>query len=154
MQVALAKTRSGHIIPATDDDRLKLRAWKPGDVVIVKASRPRNLDHWRKFMALVAFVYERHPRLRTMPMSDDGKHPVLELLKILTGHVFTIINPSTGEAHISPKSVSFYDMDEGDFIAWSAKAKPHLLDLMEQFPERTKTRHGEEIDSWTHWCLH
>lgn len=150
MRLALARNARGQIIPATEEDRLKLRAWKAGEVVIVKATRPRNVDHWRKFMALVSFVREHHPDYRGFASNE----PLLETLKRVTGHVNRWVIPSTGEVGESTRSVSFEVMDEAEFVQWSAKAKPYLVELMDQFTERTKRRHEQEIDGWTHWCLH
>lgn len=149
MKVALAKTAAGHIVPATEDDRLKTRAWKPGEVVTVKFSKPRNMDHHRKFMACVHFVSSHHPDYRCYA----DLTPLLEVLKKVTGHVRTWTIQSTGEIVEQTKSIAFDELDEGEFIAWAAKAKPFLVELMEQFSEQTKRRYGEEIDSWTHWCL-
>jgi hypothetical protein len=150
VRVALAKTSSGRIIPATEEDRTKLRAWRPGEVVVVKATRPRNVDHHRKFMACVQFVAERHPDWRKYHTIE----PLLFAIKDATGHYSVYTVESTGEIIRIPKSIAFDEMDEADFIAWSARAKTVLLALMDDWPERTKARYSEELDEWVHWCLH
>lgn len=153
MNVLLVKAKSGVIVGYGDEDRLKLRAWRAGDVLRARMSRPRNVDHHRKFMVLCQFVAERHPLFRRYVNTSLGLKPLLHFLKDETGHYDSFVLPS-GEISKHMKSISFDEMDEGDFIVWTAKAKPLLLQLMEGFNERVQRRYEREIDEWTFWCLH
>ena len=148
VNVALVKTRSGMIAGATDEDRAKLRAWPAGFVARVKVNRPRNIDHHRKFMACVSFVAERHPLFCRYATID----PLLHFLKDETGHWSSYTKPD-GEIVRIMRSIAFDEMDEGEFIAWSRKAKPLLVALMDDIGERAKRRHEAELDGWVAWCL-
>jgi hypothetical protein len=151
VKVFLVKTRSGHLVPATEQDKLKLRALRPGDMLPVRIRKARNGDHHRKFMALVTFVADHHP-------SFDGVHPevaierLLDKLKMATGLYTHYILPETGEVVFRPGSISFDEMDEGDFVVWSAKAREEIFTkYLPEFSERDKARLAAEIDGWLRW---
>jgi hypothetical protein len=109
-------------------------------------TKPRNGDHHRKFMALVAFVAEHHPTYR-----DVGD--VMVELKLRTGHYDHYVRRATGEVVFLPKSIAFDEMDEADFIVWSGKAKQVIFDkMLPEFTERDRARLGEEIDAWCAWA--
>ena len=137
------------IAGATDEDRAKLRAWRAGDVVRVKISRPRNMDHHRKFMACVSFVAERHPLFKRYATIE----PLLHFLKDETGHWKSYTKPD-GEIVRLMRSIAFDEMDEGEFIVWSNKAKPLLVALMDDIGDRARRRRDDrELDGWVTWCL-
>lgn len=150
MNVVLVKSRAGTYIPATEEDRTKLRAVKPGEAFPVRIGKPRRIETHRQFFACLSFVTNHHPDYQRFGTVE----PLLETLKKVTRHVKTWTIQSTGEILESTRSIAFDELDEGDFLGWLDKAKPFIVELMEQFPERTKRRHTEEIDDWTHWCLH
>lgn len=150
MRVALVKSHSGVCIAATDEDRTKLRAMRAGEVFVVRIGKPRSIERHRQFFACASFIWKRHPDYRGFETSE----PLVEALKIATGHVDRWVIQSTGEVMTRTRSIAFTELDEGDFLAWVAKAKPYLLELLEQIPPRIQARYEQEIDSWTHWCLH
>ena len=147
MRLTLVLTRGRHIVPASDEDRAKLRAFKPGDTLQVKQSKARNYAHHAKFMALVTFVAEHHPLFRRF----HNKEPLLHYLKDATGHYTSYVKPD-GELVKIMGSISFDEMDEGDFIIWSAQAKQIMLDeLLPGFTDRDKQRLEQEIEGWMAW---
>ncbi|HKU78609.1 MAG TPA: DUF1367 family protein [Rhodanobacteraceae bacterium] len=152
MNVLLVKAKSGVIVGYGEDDRAKLRAWKAGTVRRARMSMPRNVEHHRKFMALCQFIAERHELFRRYVHTSLGIEPLLHYLKDETGHYDSFVMPS-GEIQKRMKSISFDVMDEGEFIAWTTKAKPLLVQLMDDMNPRVKRRYERELDEWTHWCL-
>ncbi len=151
MKLYLVKTPSGHLVPASVDDRLKLRTLKPGDMLPVRIRHPRNGDHHRKFMSLVSFVAANHPRYRDMPL-DGGIERVLTKLKLETGHYDHHVLAETGELVYMPRSISFEDMDEGEFVVWSKSAREYVYaHLLPGFTDRDKVRLAGEIDNWLAW---
>lgn len=145
MKFFLVKTPSGRLVPASDEDREKIRALRPGDMVPVKIGKPRNGDHHRRFMALLTFVAEHHPTYRTVD-------PLLIELKMRTGHYDHYIRRATGEVVYIPKSIDFESMDELDFVVWSKHARQVIYDeFLHDFTERDKRRLSAEIDHWLAW---
>lgn len=145
MKLYLIVTKSRHIVPATPEDRAKLRALKPGDMIPCRITKPRNGDHHRKFMALVSFVAGHHPLYRDV-------ESLLVELKMRTGHYDHYVRRSTGEIVYIPKSIAFDEMDEGDFIIWSAKAKEAIFThFLPEFTERDRARLWREIEDWHAW---
>jgi hypothetical protein len=141
----LVVTPSRHIVPASPEDRAKLRAFKPGDMLPCKFTKPRNGDHHRKFMALVSFVASHHPSYRSVDA-------LLVELKMRTGHYDHYVRKHTGEVVYVPKSISFDEMDEGDFIVWSARAREVLFaEMFPEFTERDRERLHAEIEGWLAW---
>lgn len=145
MNLLLVVTPSRHVVPATPQDREKLRAFKPGDVLPVRIKKPRNGDHHRKFMALVSFVAAHHPTYR------DRESLLIEL-KMRTGHYDHYVRRASGEVVYIPKSIAFDEMDEGDFIEWSARAREILYEhFLAEFTDADKKRLSTEIDGWLSW---
>lgn len=149
-RVAMVKSNSGTLIAATDDERVKLRAIPPGQAVVVRFGKARSIEKHRQFYACASFIWKHHPDYRGFSTVE----PLVEALKILTDHCDRWVLQSTGEIMTRSKSIAFTELDEGDFLAWVQKAKPFMLELMEQFTDRTKQRYEEEIDKWHHWLLH
>lgn len=145
MRIELVVTKSRHIVPASPDDRARVRTLRPGDILPVRITKPRNGDHHRKFMALVAFVAEHHPHYRSVP-------DVLVELKMRTGHYDHYVRRLTGEVVYIPKSIAFDEMDEGDFAIWSAQAREIIFSAMlPEFTARDRERLALEIDGWCAW---
>lgn len=150
MRVALVKASSNVIVAATDEDRVKLRALKAGEAFVVRIGKPRSIERHRQFFACATFIHKHHPDYRHF----GAVEPLIEALKIATEHCVRWTIQSTGEVLIRTKSIAFTELDEGEFLSWVQKAKPYMLELLEQLPPRTQARYSDEIDSWTHWLLH
>lgn len=139
-------TPSRHIVPASDEDRQKLRALKAGDMIPCKFTKPRNGAHHRRFMALATFVADYHPKYR-----GDLASFLVEL-KLRTGHHDHYVRRDSGEVVYIPKSIAFEEMDEGDFIAWSTKAREVIFaQFLPEFTERDRARLAREIEGWLAW---
>ena len=73
-------------------------------------------------------------------------------VKIRTGHYREFIRAGTGEVVFVPLSTSFDDMDEGEFIEWSGRAKRVIFDeLLREFKPADLRRLDAEIERWTAW---
>lgn len=142
MNLDLVLTPRRVIVPATEADAERLRIFKPGDLLPVSVRKPRNGDHHRKFMALVAFVAHHHPQYEHV---DD----VLRLLKYWTHHFDELVLPN-GQIIYEMRSISWREMDEGEFREWSAKAREFIFNRM--FPELPRERIEQEIDEWLAWA--
>lgn len=129
------------IVPATPADRERIRIVQAGDIMPVNIKRVRNGDHWRKFMALCAFVAENHPRFQDI---DE----VTSFLKYATQHFTPLICPD-GSVIPMLKSIAFDAMDEGEFREWSAKAKAVIFDDL--FPTMDRDQLDGEIEQWLSW---
>lgn len=142
MQLDLVMTPRRVIVPATERDAERLRVFQPGDLLPVSVRKPRNGDHWRKFMALCAFVADNHPQFSDV----DG---VVSFLKYATKHYTPLICPG-GEVIPLLKSISFDAMDEGEFREWSAQAKRVIFNDL--FPKINRKRVLREINEWLEWA--
>jgi hypothetical protein len=129
------------IVPATAADREHIRIVQAGDVMPVNVRKVRNGDHWRKFMALCAFVAENHPRFQNI---DE----VTSFLKYATKHFTPMFCPD-GSVLPLLKSIAFDAMDEGEFREWSAKAKAVIFDDL--FPTLDRSLLESEITAWQAW---
>lgn len=145
MKLDLVVSKGRRFIPATPEDREKSRALQPGDILHIRIAKPRNGDHHRKFRALVAFVADHHPYFR-------NQTDLMVELKLRTGHYREHIKRDTGELIFVPLSTSYDEMDEGEFIEWSGRAKRVIFEqLLPEFTERDKRRLEAEIDGWVAW---
>lgn len=145
MNIDLVMTPRRHIVPATEQDKDKLRIIRAGDLLpCVLSKSPRNGDHHRKFMALAQFVAENHPRYQTI---ED----VLVQLKVRTGHAKTLFTDA-GRVFYELRSISWREMDEAEFVQWSEKAKRVVFDeLFPQFTNADEERVDGQIREWLAW---
>lgn len=145
MNVTLVRFSNGFLAGATTEDREKLRAWKAGEAVRVKlAGKPRNYKHHAKFMSCVSFIAETHPTFRKF----HSQAPLLYFLKEQTGH-FDFYTMANGDVIKVPRSISFDEMDEGEFIAWSGEAKKVMAELLMHVPKA----YEREAADWIAWCV-
>jgi hypothetical protein len=142
MKLDLLITQRRHIIPATPEDAEKLRSLPSQTIFPVVVNRPRNGDHHRFFMAVVALVAENHP-------SYDSTETLLRELKYRTHHFDEYVTRG-GAVIYEMRSISYSEMDEGDFTIWSNKA----LDVLfgEIWPEvDQETVKGEARRQMAEW---
>lgn len=136
---------NGALYGATAEDREKLRAWKPGEACRVKLpGKPRNYRHFGKFMACVQFIAETHPVFRKF----GNIEPLLYHLKDATGH-YAVFAKANGDVIKLMRSISFDEMDEGEFIAWSTDAKKVMAELLLELPRA----YEREAADWISWCV-
>ena len=75
----LVKTSMG-LSPYTDEDAIELRQVGIGDILQAKALDQRNVQHHRKFFALIRVVYDNMPEQfdRHFPTQDDLRHELIK----------------------------------------------------------------------------
>ncbi len=105
MKVLLQKALNS-LRPADETAEDALRGIKNGEVVSVDIRRPRNLDHHRKFFAMLKIVFDNQDYYQSL---DDLR--AVCLCEI--GHCITVQRP-TGYIKY-PKSISFANMDQIQF---------------------------------------
>jgi hypothetical protein len=144
MKLALVMTPRRSIVAATDEDFERLLLVHPGDVLPVELRKVRNGAHWRKFMALAAFVAENHPQFTSTA-------EVLDFLKYETKHFDVLITPS-GSVLPRLKSIAFDAMDEAEFSRWSARARAIVFEeLFPMLDGNGRERIEREVDEWLKW---
>lgn len=98
----------GHLAPADEPALEFARKCKPGELVMVEARRPRNIQHHRKLWALLQLVVENTERY---PDADT----LLDALKIATGHCKIYPSADGKTSYVKPLSISFESMDQDSF---------------------------------------
>lgn len=117
------------LAPADEQSREAISHWKHGQGVRASVRRMRNLQHHRKFFALLTVIAENSDTFDNTPKALAG-------VKLAAGHVDWIPHPETGELVPVPKSISFASMDQTAFdLFWddalSAVIK-HILPKMDR----------------------
>lgn len=79
-----------------------------GKVLGASIAQKRNVDHHRKFFALLNVV---HPNQEAYPTIDG----LLDGIKLAIGHTREAINAETGEHVFAPASIAFDKMDQDQF---------------------------------------
>lgn len=109
----LRKTMNGRLEPIDDMGREALSKIGKGEILRAEIKRPRNVDHHRKFFAMLQIVYQNQEHYQS---TDD----LLDVLKLRVGHCRTI-QTKHGEVKI-PESISFAAMDQTAFNEFYDKA--------------------------------
>lgn len=97
------RTLSG-LVPDDEAAQAALRGVKPGDVVAVEITRPRNLQHHRLYWAMCSKIGSA---------IDVEPENVSDVLKLKTGH-FVTVQTKSGPVQL-PRSISFAKMDQAEF---------------------------------------
>ncbi len=107
----LVKTSMG-LKPYTDEDALDLRRVGIGDILQAKALDQRNVQHHRKFFALIRVVFDNMPEQydRYFPTKDDLRH---ELIK--RAGFFKEYTDLKGIKQYRAESISFDSMSQKRF---------------------------------------
>lgn len=107
----LVKTSMG-LKPYTDEDALELRRVGIGDILQAKALDQRNVQHHRKFFALIRIVFDNMPEQydRHFPTQDDLRH---ELIK--RAGFFKEYTDLKGIKQYRAESISFDSMSQKRF---------------------------------------
>ena len=106
------------LVPADESSAEMLKAWAPGEVIRIKASRMRNGRNHRRFMKLLQVCADN----LDSPVTVDQ---LLFCVKLATGHCDEVILPS-GEVQYVPRSISFARMDEPEFRQFYSNASKYL----------------------------
>lgn len=153
MRLDLVMTGRRVIIPATEADVERLKNVRPGDLLPVSIKKPRNGDHHRKTMALIAFVAHNHPGLPDESTGEilpwAGIESLITWLKIRTKH-FSGFQVYKNTVYMDLKSISYRELDEAEFAAWSEAAKEIIFS--ELFPGlQNRERIEQECERWLAW---
>lgn len=95
--------------------RAKINRLKPGQMLKLSYSQPRNLGHHKKFFALVQAVAENSEIY-------DTPDKALIAVKLAAGHADFVPHPQTGELVAVPKSISFAALSQGEFEEFYERA--------------------------------
>lgn len=122
------KALGNTLVPSTEDARKWLAGVKVGEVLRIKASRPRNIKHHQKFFALLQLIYENQEHYKSV-------NQILLAFKCHIGHGEWVISKKpmayrpdgsvsgwTPIELFEPHSISFAKMDQGEFEAFYDKA--------------------------------
>jgi len=106
----LVRKQFSTLRPVDEAGEEALRKIKNGSLVQVEIKQPRNVQHHRKYWALVSLVAEntdRYPDAET----------VHEAIKVAVGLRTEITMPDGAKAYV-PGSIAFNKMDQGEFNAF------------------------------------
>mgnify|MGYP001616039350 FL=1 len=97
----------GSLIPVDEAGEEALRQIKNGDLIHIEVKRTRNINHHRKYWAMVHLVFANQSRYETPQLLHSA-------LKISSGHYDMLTMPN-GHVYKIPKSTSFEKMDQIEF---------------------------------------
>lgn len=117
MQTVFRRTLTS-LVPADEEAEELLRKIKVGSLVTVDVKRGRNLQHHRKFMALLRLVWKNQDHFNSV---DE----ILGVFKHRIGHV-DVVQTKYGEVRL-PKSISFANMDQTEFESLYDRAVQFLI---------------------------
>lgn len=83
--------------------------------VLVEVKQARNPKQHRKLFSILNFIVTHVEQFRSTDQALTG-------LKIACGLVDTYIDPDTGKAFFTPRSISFSSMDQGGFASFYDRA--------------------------------
>ena len=134
---ALFRKHANGLYPADPGAEGVVARTKMGEVVEVEVRKPRNQGHLRFWWSLVDFLAEQ--------ISDDEwtKDTTADMLKIGCGHYTLIVTPSGKPFHL-PKSISFSNMSQDEFVQLTEKALRVSAKILERFGQQNWTT--EEIE--------
>lgn len=78
-----------------------------GSVVMVEYRRPRNVQHHRKFWALISLIYQNQSWYQS---PED----LCDAIKVYVGHSKVLRMTDGREVH-TPQSIAFHAMDQAQF---------------------------------------
>ena len=105
--IMLRKRLSGVLEPIDEAGRDAIMRIKAGDVVRAEVSRPRNLQHHKKWWALVSLIYQNQSRYKSPEALNDA-------IKVYVGHCEVVALQNGKVMHV-PKSIAFHAMDQFEF---------------------------------------
>jgi hypothetical protein len=115
---AVFRKELGCLRPADEEAEKVLRGIKMGECVTVSVKRPRNLQHHRKFYALMNLILQNQDHYKSV---DE----IVAAFKFATGHVDSI-KTKRGIIQI-PRSIAFANMGQMEFSAFYDMAVDFVL---------------------------
>ena len=122
-EVFLVKTRTG-FMPAYAADSEIIGKIPAGEMVKAKITRDRNIGFHRKFFALLNIAYENLPEQYNMSFENFRE----EIIK-KAGYYESYINFAGKEVYRA-KSISFANMDQGEFEELYSKVLDVILSIL------------------------
>ena len=122
--------------PADAIAEAAIHGLKQGEIVTVELVRPRNIQHHRKFFAMLQTILENQEYYKSV---ED----LLDVCKLRIGHCRTITT-ARGDVKI-PKSISFASMDQVAFDAFYNRACEWVLS--EVIPGLQRQHLDEEVEA-------
>ena len=121
----LIKTSMG-LSPYTDEDAIELRGVGIGDILQAKALDQRNVQHHRKFFALIRIVYDNMPEQfdSHFPTQDDLRHELIKRAGFYKEYI-----DLKGKKQYRAESISFDSMGQKRFDELYSK----VLDVVVQW---------------------
>jgi len=121
----LVKTSMG-LSPHTDEDAIELRQVGIGDILQAKALDQRNVQHHRKFFALIRIVYDNMPEQfdSHFPTQDDLRHELIKRAGFYKEYI-----DLKGNKQYRAESISFDSMGQKRFDELYSK----VLDVVVQW---------------------
>jgi uncharacterized protein DUF1367 len=143
MQMLLMRTPAGLRGWTAEDQqtydrfRRRLAHMENGECFKLEFSVPRNIEHHKKFFALVSLIAET---------SDvyDNRDKALTAIKIVAGHCDFVPHPESGELIPVPRSISFANMDQLEFDEFYENAVNGVLKHL--LPAMTRLAFDEALD--------
>lgn len=134
---------NGYLIPADEYSQRRVDRLKEGQGYKLTAKLVRSLPHLRKLFALLTVINS---------YSDvyQSKKAALNAVKIAAGHCDWIVSPVSGELTPVPLSISFANMEQGDFNEFWNDALNGVLRLI--LPAMNRIALEEAIDRVMHFA--
>ncbi len=112
--------------PYTDEDAIELRRVGIGDILQAKALDQRNVQHHRKFFALIRIVYDNMPEQfdSHFPTQDDLRHELIKRAGFYKEYI-----DLKGNTQYRAESISFDSMGQKRFDELYSK----VLDVVVQW---------------------
>ena len=121
MQCIVVKHNEGLRGISTNDHDVYLRLknkinnMREGDALRLNFATPRNVQHHRKFFALLKLISDNSETYDTVAKA-------LLAVKLICAHAEPFIDPTTGEVVTVPKSIAFDAMTQEEFNAFYENA--------------------------------
>ena len=117
MKITLIKRIDGVLSPASEQDIAYIESLKCGQGVTAEIKRTRNVQFHRKLFALLNYAYDSWE-----PESQEYKGQLVQKnfdrfradITIMAGFYTSAVNLN-GDVRLTPKSISFANMEQQDF---------------------------------------
>lgn len=118
MSEFLARKHLGKLEPVDEAGQEAMRNLRHGETIKITISRPRNVQHHRKFFALCSIVHANQEHYSSVEQ-------VVAALKVATGHCDFVVTQKGWTA--IPRSISFAKMDQTEFNAFYEKCVDYVV---------------------------
>ena len=138
MKCVALKASNGTWVGATDEDnvilgkmRRRMKTCKPGVWMRMEWTQMRHGPQHRKFFALLQLIRENSETFNTIEKA-------LVAVKLCVGHFDLVVDPTTGEITKQTRSISYENMEQGEFDVFYSQAIDAVLQhILPQLERRT-----------------